>query len=116
MIFIVTLPGGYRVGNDISAAAVQQAMAGAGGSCREVAFFDEAVGNAAQRQISGNAAAGGSAADNNNISFNHVILFFFLPVHGALYGLLPVVIEFLPFIFVHAWFKPSIDFPPLGNH
>jgi hypothetical protein len=115
-VFIVALPGGYRVGNDISATAVQQAMAGAGGSCREIAFFDEAVGNTAQRQISGNAATGGSATYNNNISFNHVILSFFLPVHGAAYGLLPVIIEFLPFIFVHAWLKLTIDLPSLGNH
>src|SRR5664280_2163800 len=91
-VFIVTLPGGYRVGNDISAAAVQQAMAGACGSCREITFFAEAVGNTAQRQISGNAATGGPVTYNNNVSFNHVILSFFLPVHGAAYGLLPVII------------------------
>jgi hypothetical protein len=60
---------------------VQKAVTGAGGSCREIAFLHETVGNAAQSQISGNAAAGCSAADYYDISFNHFYLFFFVLKH-----------------------------------
>jgi hypothetical protein len=56
-------------------------MAGAGGSRREVSLFHKTVGNASQRQISGNAAAGRSAADYNHIRFNHFYLFFFVLKH-----------------------------------
>jgi hypothetical protein len=72
-IFFITFTGGYRISNGIPAAAVQQAMAGACSSRREIALFDEIVGNAAQGQVSGDTAAGRSTAYYNYISFNHDI-------------------------------------------
>jgi hypothetical protein len=60
---------------------VEQAVAGAGGACREVAFFNKTMGNTAQRQIPGNTATGRSSTNNDHIRFNHAYLFFFVLKH-----------------------------------
>jgi hypothetical protein len=60
---------------------MQKTVTGSGGSRREIALLHETVRNAAQSQISGNAAAGCSSTDYNDISFNHFYLFFFVLKH-----------------------------------
>ena len=50
-IFADAFLRGFRIFDDVAAAAVQQAMTSAGGSVGEILFFQENSGNAAEGEI-----------------------------------------------------------------
>ncbi|OPZ59024.1 MAG: hypothetical protein BWY87_01199 [Deltaproteobacteria bacterium ADurb.Bin510] len=71
LVFRDALVGGFLVVDHVAAARVQQAMAGAGGSSREVVLFDQAVVDASQAEIARQAAAGRAAADDDDVCLEH---------------------------------------------